>query len=73
MGGKTVSTKEAAAILGVTPTRVRQFINEGRFSTARKIGRDLFIDEKEVKQFGRSPKGKKGEPRRSLKDKILLL
>lgn len=64
MSGKTINTKEAATIIGVTPTRVRQFITEGRFATARKIGRDLFIDENEVKRFGKLPRGKKGAPRR---------
>ncbi|HXF67427.1 MAG TPA: helix-turn-helix domain-containing protein [Burkholderiales bacterium] len=34
---------EAAAVLGVTPGRVRQLLSEGRIIGARKHGRDWLI------------------------------
>jgi len=40
--GDLITTTQAAEELGVTPSRVRQLILEGRLP-AHKIGRDLFI------------------------------
>ena len=41
---KYLTTAEAAGRLGVTPTRVRQLILNGRLRSM-KIGRDLYIQE----------------------------
>ena len=41
---KLITTKNAAAILGITPGRVRQLVLAGRMSGQRKIGRDWFCD-----------------------------
>lgn len=62
-----VTTKEAAQILGVTPVRVRQFIQDGRL-IAEKRGRDHLLEDREVQRFKRhgrrsGPKG--GRPRES--------
>ncbi len=38
-----MTTTEAAAELGVTRARIRQFIAEGRLPGARKAGRDWLI------------------------------
>ena len=57
-----LTTSEAAARLGVNASRVRQLVLEGRLP-AQKRGRDLFIDEKDLKlvearKTGRPPKPK---------------
>ncbi len=43
-----LTTKEAAARLGVTVPRVHTFIKEGRLPAA-KMGRDFFIKEEDLK------------------------
>ena len=50
-----ITTTQAAAILGVTPSRVRQFILQGRLP-ATKVGRDLFLDRKTVEEFAKQPR-----------------
>jgi excisionase family DNA binding protein len=62
---KRFTTNEAASELGVTPSRVRQMILEGKLK-AKKIGRDLLISEKALAgakkrkiKPGPAPKGKK--------------
>ena len=54
MNGKITST-EAAAILGVTASRVRQL---ARQLHASKVGRDLFFDPKFVRKFVKRPCGR---------------
>lgn len=49
---RKLTTAEAAAILGVNRTRIRQFVLEGRLH-ATKFGRDLALDEAEVREFQR--------------------
>ena len=62
---KTLTTKEAAEYLNVTPSRVRQMVLSGRLP-AEKFGRDLLIYEKDLalvaeRKPGRPPKpAKKG-------------
>jgi excisionase family DNA binding protein len=46
---KLLTTKEAGEILGVNASRVRQLILSGRLP-ATKLGRDLFIKEKDLKK-----------------------
>lgn len=66
--GKLLTTAEAADRLGVTAPRIRQLVLNGRLP-AQKLGRDLFIDEKDLKLVtDRKP----GRPRKlisELKDK----
>ena len=56
-----ITTKEAAKRLGVSRVRVQQFITEGRLP-AIKIGRDLWIDERDLMMVQRRPTGR--PPRR---------
>jgi len=56
-----ISTAEAARILGVSPSRVRQFIAEGRLS-ATKIGRDQLLEKEEVIGFSSVPRMRTGRP-----------
>ena len=57
---KLLTTSEAAGLLGVNASRIRQLVLQGRLP-AQKMGRDLFIDEKDLKLVedrkpGRPPK-----------------
>ena len=45
-----LTTIQTAKLLGVNPSRVRQFILAGRLP-AQKIGRDLFVKEQDVLKF----------------------
>ncbi len=45
---KSLTTKEAAEKLGITPQRVRTLIRAGRLP-AEKFGRDLVIQEEDLK------------------------
>jgi excisionase family DNA binding protein len=45
-----ISVKQAAEILGVSPRRVRQFIQEGRLKSS-KVGGHHFLQELEVRKF----------------------
>ena len=60
MGG-LLTTEAAAKYLGVTPSRVRQFIMEDRLKSV-KYGRDHLIQESELKQFAECGKKKRGRP-----------
>lgn len=59
---KLYSTEQAAKILSVSPSRVRQLINANMIS-ANKIGRDHIISEAEIKKYISNPKKSKGRPR----------
>jgi excisionase family DNA binding protein len=59
---ETLTTKEAAARLGITVSRVHALIRTGRLP-AEKRGRDVFINEPDLKLVenrkpGRPPKAK---------------
>lgn len=54
---KYLTTTQAAELLGVTPSRVRQLILAGRLP-AQKIGRDLFIKEQDIIIFKKRPVGR---------------
>ncbi|OLE52124.1 MAG: hypothetical protein AUG51_19395 [Acidobacteria bacterium 13_1_20CM_3_53_8] len=68
---ETLTTKEAAEKLGVSPARVRQLVLSGQLP-ADKFGRDLVIKEADLKlvadrPLGRPPKnaGNKGRKKRA--------
>jgi excisionase family DNA binding protein len=44
------TTEQAAKLLEISPSRIRQFVLAGRLP-ATKIGRDLFIKEQDLKKF----------------------
>jgi len=56
-----ITTKNAAEILGVTPVRVRQLIQQGRLA-AEKRGRDHLLDSKEIERFNRHGRRPGGRP-----------
>lgn len=53
----TLTTKEAAERLGVTPARVRQLVLAGDLP-AEKFGRDLMIKESDLKLVRERPMGR---------------
>ena len=55
------TTNGAAKYLGVTASRVRQFIMENRLRSV-KFGRDHLIEESELKEFALHGKKKRGRP-----------
>ncbi len=57
---KLLNTKQTAELLGVSPIRVRQLIQEGKLRATR-IGRDYVIEEKDlasVKTYGKAGRPK---------------
>ena len=59
-----ITTKSAAEILGVTPVRVRQLIQQGQLPSV-KHGRDHLLHKEEVQRFnreGRRPGGRPPKP-----------
>ena len=55
------NTLQAAEILAVTPSRIRQLIND-KMINAKKIGRDHIILNSEIKKYIASPKKNRGRP-----------
>ena len=55
------TTEDAAKYLGVTPSRVRQFIMEDRLKSV-KYGRDHLIQESDLKRFAEHGKKRRGRP-----------
>ncbi|MEK7794108.1 MAG: helix-turn-helix domain-containing protein [Candidatus Hydrogenedentota bacterium] len=60
---KLLTTEDAAAYLGVTPARIRQYILEERLKS-EKQGRDHLLEEKEVKRFAREGRKRRGRPKK---------
>jgi excisionase family DNA binding protein len=56
-----ITTKSAAEILGVTPVRVRQLIQQGQL-LAQKQGRDHLLNKEEVQRFNRQGRRPSGRP-----------
>lgn len=56
------SVEDCAVKLGVSPRRIRQFIEEGRLP-ALKVGRQYFISKEAFSKFRRLPR-KIGRPRK---------
>src|SRR6266567_1377379 len=59
-----ITTAEAAAILKISPVRVRQYIDSGRLASEKR-GRDHLLNQAEVERFnrqGRRPAGRPSKP-----------
>ena len=57
------TTEDAAKYLGVTPSRVRQFIMEERLDS-EKYGRDHLIQKTTLDAFAKNGKKKRGRPKK---------
>jgi len=55
------TTEEAAQLIGVTASRIRQLILEKRLQS-QKMGRDHFISHAELARFLKQGKKKRGRP-----------
>lgn len=64
--GKLYTTDDAAKYLGVTASRVRQFIMEERLDS-EKYGRDHLIQEAVLEAFAKNGKLKRGRPKKEAK------
>lgn len=64
--GKLYTTDDAAKYLGVTASRVRQFIMESRLDS-EKYGRDHLIQESVLEEFAKNGKMKRGRPKNGAK------
>lgn len=61
---KLYTTEDAAKYLGVTPSRVRQFIMEERLDS-EKYGRDHLILKATLEDFAKHGKRKRGRPKKT--------
>lgn len=60
-----ITTAEAAVLIGVTPSRVRQFISARRLA-ARRFGRDWLLRRADAAAFARKPRHRTGRPKKVL-------
>ena len=61
---KLFTTDDASKYLGVTASRVRQFIIENRLKSI-KVGRDHLIEESALRLFAEQGKKKRGRPKKT--------
>jgi len=60
---RLITTAEAAAILKVSPVRVRQLLQDGQLKSEKR-GRDHLLDRNEVERFNRNGRRPGGRPRK---------
>lgn len=62
--GQYITTKQAAEILGVDASRVRQFIMDGRLKAHNPVPgrRDNFLKRADVEAFDKEPRERTGRP-----------
>ena len=77
IGGETsgsqmgfITTKQAAQILGITPVRVRQLIQQKTLKS-EKQGRDHLLDADDVERFNREGRRTTGRPKKTDPQKVL--
>lgn len=65
MKDKLITTTEASKILGVSASRVRQFIIEGRLEST-KLGRDQLLKQSDVEVFALKARERTGRPKSNM-------
>ena len=60
-----ISTADAAKILGISASRVRQLILDGRLE-ATKVGRDQLLEREKVEDFALVPRERTGRPQKNM-------
>ncbi len=65
MTDRLITTTEAAEILGISTSRVRQFIIDGRLQST-KLGRDQFLKQADVEDFASKPRERTGRPKTNM-------
>lgn len=68
---KYFTTDEAATYLGVTSSRIRQYIAEERLPS-EKYGRDHMIKDRDLEYFALNGKKKRGRPPNTIKKTLRL-
>ena len=61
---KLYSTQEAATMLGISDSRIRQMIMRGEFTPKRQIGRVWVFSPEEIEQLRHRNKSKGGRPKK---------
>lgn len=67
-----ITTKSAAEILGITPVRVRQLIQQGQLPSL-KHGRDHLLHKEDVDRFNRQGRRPGGRPPKETGRKTLRI
>lgn len=63
-----IGTAEAGRIIGVSPLRVRQFIEDGRLKERQRVGKTILLSRKDVEAFAKVER-REGRPAGSGKRK----
>lgn len=61
--GEYLTTADVAGKLGVSESRVRQFVMDGRLNPVQKIGQVLFFAAASVREFSKVPRNS-GRPKK---------
>jgi excisionase family DNA binding protein len=64
--GNLLETQEAAEVIGVSPGRIYQLVNEGRITPSKRIGISMLFEKSEVERFKKIPRIM-GRPKKSAK------
>lgn len=60
-----VTTEEAARIIGVSTSRIRQFVQDGRLSPREKTDSDHYFKRADVEALAKAPRERTGRPKGS--------
>lgn len=63
--GQLVSTEQAAKIIGVSDSRVRQFVGDGRLTPQQTTDSDHYFKREDVEALKRKPRKRTGRPKGS--------
>jgi excisionase family DNA binding protein len=70
-----IGTDKAAEILGIKRRQVQNLVKEGKLSPALRVGRDIILDEDEVRKFATVPRksGRRPKERKESNDASKLI